>query len=87
MSNDRLTATFQTWLVKKDANATFTREIPGTFEIEIRRVERGRSSRYAAMLGNTLQEFAVDFRQNQLKECKQYVAAQFKKQLTEWREL
>ena len=87
MSNDRLTATFQTWLVKKDANTVIMSEIPGTFEIEIRRVERGRSSRYAAMVGNTLQEFAVDFRQNQLKECKQYVAAQFKKQLTEWREL
>lgn len=85
--NRRLTATFQTWIVKKDSNATFAREIPGTFEIEIRLVERGRSSRYAAMMGTTLQEFAVDFRQNQLEECKQYVKAQFKTQVSEWREI
>ena len=85
MSGDRLTATFQTWIVKKDRNATFMREIPGTFEIEIRLVDRGRNSKYVPMLGSTLQEFAVDFRQNQLEECKQYVTAQFKKQVAEWR--
>jgi hypothetical protein len=87
MSNERLSATFKTWIVRKDGNATFMSDIPGTFEIEIRLVERGRSSKYAAMLAGTLQEFAVDFRRNQLEECKRYVRAQFKEQVTEWREL
>ena len=76
----KLRATFETWIVRKD-NALLS-EIPGKFEVEIRLLSsgKGRSTnyRYHAMVGTTLNEFAETFPESKLKECQEYVRAQFK---------
>ena len=78
----RIRATFKTWLIRRE-NAMLS-EIPGSWTIEIRLSERGRQSRYRAMVGTTLQEFQEDFPMSKLADCKSYVRSQFKEQLTEW---
>jgi hypothetical protein len=82
----KLRATFETWIVRKD-NALLS-EIPGKFEVEIRLLSsgKGRSTnyRYHAMVGTTLNEFAETFPESKLEACQSFVRNQFRKQLTEW---
>jgi len=82
MNNVRIAATFEGWKLHPDF-----KPVLGPFLIEIRLSERGRRSIYRAIVGGTLQEFAKEFKLNELEECKSYVKAQFEKQVTEWREL
>ena len=78
-----LRAQFKTWIVRKEGNLLMT-EIPGTFTIEIRLSEKGRHSRYLAMVATTLQKFQETFPLSKLADCKSYVRSQFKEQLTDW---
>jgi len=79
----RIQAQFKTWIVR-DREAPLVTEIPGTFTIEIRLSERGRQSRYKAMVGTTLQEFKEHYPLSKLRDCKSYVRSQFKEQITDW---
>lgn len=79
----RIRAQFKTWIVRDKENPLMP-EIPGTYTIEIRLGESGRHSRYKAMIGTILKQFAQDFPLSKLADCKSYVRSHFKEQLTDW---
>lgn len=98
----RLRATFETWLLRDEpkpipitsderrfatSSEPLVSEIPGIFKIEIRLSEQGRRSVYKAVVGETLQPFAKVFAESDLEGCKEFVKAQFKRQVTDWEEI
>ena len=92
----RIRAQFAGWIVqekppKRNAppdkfpmSEPLVREIAGPFTIEIVLDAVGYQSRYRALVIPTQQRMRKTFGLFQLKNCKEYVSSQFKKQLTEW---
>ncbi len=87
----RLRATFETWIVPEDKERNplaLAKEIPGSFEIEIRLSEFGRRSVYRPFVMPTLQRMRLEpFALSKLPECKSYVESQFKRKLSDWKEV
>ena len=86
MKDQKFSATFETWIVKKD-NALLS-EIPGRFTVEIRLVSSGSGRkvgyRYHAHIGTVLNQFAETFAESKLGDCKAYIRDQFKRQVSDW---
>lgn len=87
----RLRATFEDWVLwdgqSKIDDGRLAKVIPGQFKIEIRLSEQGRRLVFKAVVGETLQPFAKVFAQSDLEGCKEFVKAQFKRQVTDWEEI
>jgi hypothetical protein len=78
---------FETWKVRKPGNLLM-RELPGTFEVEIRPQYTGKKFRLQAVLLPSFQQIGLEtFPESKLKECMEYVQNQFKTMLGEWEEV
>lgn len=80
-------ATFETWVVKKP-NALLA-ELPGTFTILLRFDDKSKSLRFEAVMLPTYQRIenpdtGGTWAESKSQEMKDFIKAQFKKQLTDW---
>lgn len=82
----RISATFETWIVRK--NNALVSELSGKFEVGIRLLSVGTGRnvkyRYYAYVGTPANTFPETFAESKLEDCKGYVEAQFKRKLKDW---
>ena len=86
---ERLAATFEDWIVRKN-NALLT-ELSGTFTVEIRLLPVGKGRRvkyrYHAHVGTAANTFPETFAESKFEGCKAYVESQFKRKVKDWEEI